>query len=490
MKRKLILTTLFNLLAIVAFSQFYDDCEWNFPNVPLHWGGNPAVSNSYSNSPVQSIVIPDDGFTDVLLDLGNKIDGQWGLEFWMYVPSNREAYLNLQGQIPVGGGEWIVGNFFFNQDLINPGVGLIDDTANGIVSFTFPHDEWFKLVFNFDLSLGINQSTWELNIADEEVIPQGTPFTNSDGDYPTSLGGVDFFSISSNNYYYLDDFLYVEGVIDPIPAPLTNFQDEMEYLVGEPLSEWWLTPIQITNNEFHGGEYSGFIPGNGSDHAALNLGHEAEDFHYLSFWMKIPTNKEATFNLKKSPPVWSGESVMGDVRFNPDGNTPGMGIIENSPIGPVSFSYPQDEWFVVEWDIETNGPICSLYINDEIILDQVPFGNDQGELALIFEGIDFYSNSSFTEFYLDDIFYTKNVLSGIDDLEKSQFKIAPNPVSDNLQLLSHEIPERIRVLNYLGQEFDVLEKTKELDVSYLPSGLYFVEVTINGITEVQRFIKN
>ncbi|MBZ0326128.1 MAG: T9SS type A sorting domain-containing protein [Altibacter sp.] len=145
--------------------------------------------------------------------MGNKIFGQWGLGFYAYIPSGKVSYYNLQGTVPVGAGEWIVGNFFFNQDNANPGVGKIDDTALGVVPFAFPHDEWFYIAMNVDISAGINASTWEYWVDGVEVIPAGTPFTDNAGTYPTSLGGIDFFSITADNMMWLDTFVYQSGFV-------------------------------------------------------------------------------------------------------------------------------------------------------------------------------------------------------------------------------------------------------------------------------------
>jgi len=153
--------------------------------------------------------------TDAVLDLGNKIFGQWGLEFWMYIPAGKTAYYNLQGTVPIGSGEWIVGNIFFNQDGANPGGGSIDDSALGAVEFTYPEGQWFPVVMNFDISLGIAAATWQFNINGNDVLPAGTPFTNSNGDTASSLGGIDFFSIDTNNELYIDDLCYGEGFIGP-----------------------------------------------------------------------------------------------------------------------------------------------------------------------------------------------------------------------------------------------------------------------------------
>lgn len=180
------------------------DCEPPNSACPLIVGPGAGHNSDYAGW------IPDDMTTEGLLDLGNKIYGVWGLKFWMYVPSNREAYFNLQGVVPVGTGEWIVGNFFFNRDNLTPGMGLVDDTALGDVIFGFPHDEWFDVIINVDLSAGIDFGTWELVIDDVVVVPSWAAFTNENGDIPTSLGGVDFFSVSSNTDFYLDDFDYCD----------------------------------------------------------------------------------------------------------------------------------------------------------------------------------------------------------------------------------------------------------------------------------------
>jgi hypothetical protein len=131
----------------------------------------------------------------------------------MLVPNDKEAYFNLQGTVPIGGGEWAVGNIFFNQDLSTPGEGQIDDTALGAVDFDYPQGEWFRVIMNWDISAGIAAATWQFNVAGVDVLPAGTPYTSADGTSPTSVGGIDFFSISSNNELYIDDLCYGEGFI-------------------------------------------------------------------------------------------------------------------------------------------------------------------------------------------------------------------------------------------------------------------------------------
>ena len=210
---------------------FTDDFENYATGSPVDGGpwlewvpgiGYGTSSDAHALSGTQSMLMgPNDGSgPDIVLDLGNKIFGQWGLEFWMYIPTGKEAYMNIQGQTPIGSGEWVIGNWFFNQDGANPGIGSIDDSALGLVEFNFPHEQWFPVVMNVDISLGIALATIQINVDGNDVLPAGTPFTSANGTTATSLGGINIYSISANNEVYFDDFCYGEGLIgttDPEP---------------------------------------------------------------------------------------------------------------------------------------------------------------------------------------------------------------------------------------------------------------------------------
>ena len=130
MKKNYFLVALLALAFTSVNAQFTDDMESYTAGQPIYqdwwtdWGcgGTCAILSSADQAYDGGLsgYVPDDGSTDGVLDLGNKIFGEWGLEFYMYVPSGKEAYWNLQGTVPIGSGEWIVGNIFFNQDTTNP----------------------------------------------------------------------------------------------------------------------------------------------------------------------------------------------------------------------------------------------------------------------------------------------------------------------------------------------------------------------------------
>lgn len=215
---KLLFLLIICLVGYTAFGQFTDDMESYIDGQPIsggHWtdfgcGGGAGCSlmssSAVAHSGSLSGLIPDDTTTDAVLDLGNKIFGIWHLEFWMYIPSGKEAFFTILGSVPFE--PPYIGQFYFNQGNNSSGEGVIHDIAIGDVPFIFPHDEWFRINFTVDISSGIALSTWQLFIDEIELIPCETPFTTESGVIPTTLGGINFFSISSTNTYYVEDFLY------------------------------------------------------------------------------------------------------------------------------------------------------------------------------------------------------------------------------------------------------------------------------------------
>ncbi len=225
MKKNYFLAVLFAFGMLTANAQQTDDMESYTVGQPIYtgwwtdWacGGTCAAvaSSDQAQSGVVSGQIPDDTTTDAVLDLGNKIFGEWGLKFSMYIPVGQIGYFNLQGTVPIGAGEWIVGNIYFGEPqsgaVGDPAIpGYIDDTALGGVDFDHPFGAWFDVVINVDISAGIGASTWEMAVDGVVIVPAGTPFTDNAGTYPTSLGGIDFFSIDASNNYYMDDFDYCD----------------------------------------------------------------------------------------------------------------------------------------------------------------------------------------------------------------------------------------------------------------------------------------
>jgi hypothetical protein len=226
MKKKLLFISLFAFGAVNA--QFTDDIE-SYSLGPIHsghwssWSGNPGaedgiVSNYRASSGTQSIFIGNGGSQDCILDLvtstggsSNITAGQWTVEFNLYIPSDSAAYYNFQEVVPIGGGSWGFEIFFgdttSNNGGVNNGVGALKATGATPTQFSFPNDTWFTITHYID----VDNDLIDIRI-DGTSIYSGSAYTNDATGQPYgALAGLDFFSASNTNNFYIDDVNFTSG---------------------------------------------------------------------------------------------------------------------------------------------------------------------------------------------------------------------------------------------------------------------------------------
>ena len=235
MKKNYFLVALLSFVMVTMNAQFTDDIEGYAVGSPvdgenwLEWVagiGYGTCSDAYAYEGTQSMTVGGDG-VDPILDLGNKIFGTWYLSHQMYIPAGKVGYMNIQGQTPIGSGEWVIGNWFFNQDGAAPGVGTIDNSALGAVNFDYPEDQWFEVQVNVDISLGIALATIHIMVDGVDVLPVGTPFTDSAGTTATSLGGINIYSIGPENEVYFDDYVFTDSILETQDFDAKGFKSAM-----------------------------------------------------------------------------------------------------------------------------------------------------------------------------------------------------------------------------------------------------------------------
>jgi len=75
---------------------------------------------------------------------------------------------------------------------------------------------------------------------------------------------------------------------------------------------------------------------------------------------------------------------------------------------------------------------------------------------------------------------------------ESNLKIYPSPTFNYINLEGPNEVYSLQILNIQGQLFHELNNTdghQNIDVSFLPSGLYFIKVNYNKVNQIIRFIK-
>jgi hypothetical protein len=87
-----------------------------------------------------------------------------------------------------------------------------------------------------------------------------------------------------------------------------------------------------------------------------------------------------------------------------------------------------------------------------------------------------------------------SVYYGINELQQSKFSLYPNPATDKItvEIAEGQAPPQLSMMNLNGEEVLTLSLIKpktQIDISNLPSGVYFVRVTNDKTVEVGKIIK-
>ena len=142
------------------------------------------------------------------------------------------------------------------------------------------------------------------------------------------------------------------------------------------------------------------------------------------------------------------------------------------------------------WSLSDTIDVTVRLVNDSAIL---PSGNS---INCIFEDQIFWSTGSSTP-WGSWTFIHNNVGVDITDINEmttleSDFNIFPSPASSHLNLKGPNEEYAVKILNIQGELFYELNNIsghQNIDVSFLPSGLYFLNVRHNKGYQNIRFIK-
>jgi hypothetical protein len=199
------------------------------------WDNTPGsfedikMKDAFSNSPSMSglaYTTSSTKATDCILKLGNKVSGAYELRWYMYVPTGKCGYYNVQ-HMQSPGTEWAY-EIYFRTD------GSIELLEGGLtLGGTYPKDTWFEVKQMIDLDAdnvdlfinGILLKSWP--ISNEAQNTGGTK----------QLGGVDFYAgaksgTSEAPSYYIDDVYFAETVSGAVPIVGASPEAVSSWLVG------------------------------------------------------------------------------------------------------------------------------------------------------------------------------------------------------------------------------------------------------------------
>ncbi|MFM1947006.1 MAG: hypothetical protein RL207_1289 [Bacteroidota bacterium] len=91
--------------------------------------------------------------------------------------------------------------------------------------------------------------------------------------------------------------------------------------------------------------------------------------------------------------------------------------------------------------------------------------------------------------YIDDIEVRKDDATGLQEPSTISFVVYPNPSSDLIYVSGTEKLEKMELLDLNGMLLQTTALTF-MNVQALPSGMYLIRCTMNGVTSTKRFTKN
>ncbi len=213
------------LIALSANAQF----EINFDNMSLgdvspqtthivEWPANGVtdaqVTNEQAFSGPNSMVLREqpgnNTFDDILVNLGNKNSGVWSVTWMMYIPAGKVGFWNIQQHENINPEPHWNGQFFAGLTTSGGVIGDITFDQDETVSAPYPDNQWFSVVHVFDLDNGTHTAEIDGNILLNAIPYLGAPQGGTPGPV-FQLGAINYFSIDTNNRYYIDDFRLVDG---------------------------------------------------------------------------------------------------------------------------------------------------------------------------------------------------------------------------------------------------------------------------------------
>ncbi|MFK5854801.1 MAG: T9SS type A sorting domain-containing protein [Bacteroidota bacterium] len=185
------------------------------------------ITDAESASPSNSCIV--EGVSDLVLKLGDKTSGHYGISIEYFIPSDFGGYINLQ-HFEAPGVEWAVEVYFGAATGAGNGYAFAGDPTE--IPFDFPHDTWFDI----DFDINIDEDLASLYV-DDVMVAEWQFSLQAQGDPGTlQLGGVNIYSgapTGETPMFYFDNVEYIvvdPGVQSPIidvdPTSMTVFLEE------------------------------------------------------------------------------------------------------------------------------------------------------------------------------------------------------------------------------------------------------------------------
>ena len=178
------------------------------------WTSSPAddgiVTEEQAYEGCNSLKITDEDPDDQLLLLGDRTEGNYLLEWWMYIPEGSAGYYNMQKFQDDPGA---TGGFAHQVEFFADGTATLDAGAADVVTWDWTAGEWFQVQHFIDLD-----NDWLVYMINgEEIYSYPASWGTFEQSGEKQIGSIDFFG-NTDVIQYLDNVLFQQ--LPSIPGNL------------------------------------------------------------------------------------------------------------------------------------------------------------------------------------------------------------------------------------------------------------------------------
>ena len=142
-----------------------------------------------------------------------------------------------------------------------------------------------------------------------------------------------------------------------------------------------------------------------------------------------------------------------------------------------------------EYELVGDNPTVGEWVQNKILLsDFIGLTSTSNIAQLIFSGMPAGGGT----LYVDNIYFS-NDASSVSSFEENNIDLFPNPVQSSFTIRTDQNMEEVKIYNLLGSlvmNERVLDNTSTFDIAHLENGMYLLVAIIDGVTMVDRLIKN
>ncbi|MCB0464363.1 MAG: T9SS type A sorting domain-containing protein [Aequorivita sp.] len=235
-----------------------------------------------------------------------------------------------------------------------------------------------------------------------------------------------------------------------------------------------------------------------TDQLLLIPGNPSSGQFAVGFYLAMHPGKSFYFNMQAAltpgSDPWQQALMGGNVYFNCDGASDGVGIVTSTTdcsAPEETFSYPVDTYFRVTCYYDLDNQTWSLRINSNLVFENHPFAFGTQTFESL-AAIDFYSASPTNEGYIDVVEILDQTTVGTEDFDATVFSVYPNPVKNVLNIQSMAVVETVEIYDIMGKLL-ISEKpatiSPNINTSNLSPGTYLAKVTIGDASKTVKIIK-